>query len=136
MNNVSYDLYWIHPNEIVWFLEKDAAYVNLSGPPLDQFEMNSGESITWKIEIDAYPDPVITWSKDGNEDIIKQHSKYTVESDRKRTVLDIRDLKLRDTGVYQVEVVAKDIIRTLNYTLRVLGMHYEIHYLPPSGLLC
>ena len=84
-------------------------------------ELNAGESVTWVIEIDAYPEPRITWSKDGNENVIKMQSKYQVESDRKKTVLHIKDLELRDTGIYQVEVVAKDQIRTLNYSLKVAG---------------
>lgn len=96
-------------------------------------DMKPGESMVWKIDIEAYPDPLITWSKDGDEDIIKQHSKFNVMSDRKKTVLEIKGLEMEDSGVYQVEVIAKDIIRTLNYTLRVVGMSKTRQYDNPSS---
>ena len=99
------------------------AYVNLSGPSSTSLEVNPRELVTWVIDIDAYPDPVIAWSKDGDENIIRQHSKYTVENGRTRTILTITDLELTDTGVYQIKVSAGDVIRTLNYTLRVIGIY-------------
>ena len=101
--------------------DPDTAYVSLKGPSLTLLEQNAGESVTWVIHIDAYPEPVITWSKDGDQDIIKELSKYKLESDPTKTVLQIDHLELEDTGIYQVEVVAKDQIRTLNYSLKVAG---------------
>ena len=81
---------------------ENAAYVNLWGPQKTQLRMDAGQSVVWVVQIDAYPDPLVTWSKDGDEDVIRQQSKFSVENSSQRSQLQIADVKLEDAGVYQV----------------------------------
>ena len=72
--------------------------------------LDAGESVSWVIKIDAYPEPEIVWSKDGNEDVIRQQSKFNVKSSRERTELKMDGLELEDTGVYQVHLQSNRIV--------------------------
>ena len=96
--------------------------MNLTGLLKTPLQLNAGESAVWVINVDAYPDPVISWAKDGDEDIIRQQSKFSVDSSRTRTVLRISDIELGDTGVYQVHNQLKPT--SLDETGRCIGVGY------------
>ena len=89
--------------------------------------------------MDAHPQPVIKWAKDGKEIMFHESNvfKYEAIFEERRAQLTIQNISVADNGQYRLIVSAKDEEKSLNFLLRVKGekiTNYSILYLAPSKL--
>lgn len=103
------------------------SYVNISDFGLQSnLEQPANETIKWVVFYEAYPKPQITWSKGSRENIIRNtSSKYVIKDELKRTVLEIKEIGLADSGQYLLTVRTNRVEDTRNFTLRVKGNYYQ-----------
>lgn len=99
------------------------SYVNISDIGLQSIlEAPANETIKWVVNYEAYPKPQITWSKDTRENIIPNTmSKYSVKVELKRTVLEIKEVGLADSGQYLLTINTTKEEGSRNFTLRIIG---------------
>ncbi|XP_046651440.1 vascular endothelial growth factor receptor kdr-like isoform X2 [Daphnia pulicaria] len=100
---------------------EDVSYVNISDFGLQSnLEQPANQTIKWVVFYEAYPKPQITWSKGSRENIIRNtSSKYVIKDELKRTVLEIKEIGLADSGQYLLTVRTNRVEDTRNFTLRV-----------------
>jgi len=99
------------------------SYVNISAFGLQSYlEQPANQTIKWVVFYEAYPKPTITWSKGSRENAIRNTpSKYVIKDELKRTVLEIKEIGLADSGQYLLTVHTGKVEDTRNFTLRVTG---------------
>ena len=99
------------------------AYVNISNVGLQSFlDQPANQTIKWVVNYEAFPSPTITWSKGRRENIIRNNTfKYVMKMEQKRTVLEIKETELSDSGQYFLTISAGGEEDFRNFTLRVRG---------------
>ncbi|KAI9559738.1 hypothetical protein GHT06_013743 [Daphnia sinensis] len=100
---------------------EDVSYVNISDIGLQSYlEQPANETIKWVVFYEAYPKPQIIWSKGSRENVIRNTtSKYVIKDELRRTVLEIKEIGLTDSGQYLLTVHTNKVQDTRNFTLRV-----------------
>ncbi|XP_057365386.1 vascular endothelial growth factor receptor 1-like isoform X1 [Daphnia carinata] len=100
---------------------EDVSYVNISDIGLQSYlEQPANETIKWVVFYEAYPKPQIIWSKGSRENIIRNTtSKYVIKDELRRTVLEIKEIGLADSGQYLLTVHTNKVHDTRSFTLRV-----------------
>ncbi len=116
---------WSYNNNNLSLTGEDVSYVNISDIGLQSIlEAPANETIKWVVNYEAYPKPQITWSKDTRENIIPNTmSKYSVKVELKRTVLEIKEVGLADSGQYLLTINTTKEEGSRNFTLRVIGFY-------------
>lgn len=100
---------------------EDVSYVNISDIGLQSYlEQPANETIKWVVFYEAYPKPQIIWSKGSRENVIRNTtSKYVIKDELRRTVLEIKEIGLADSGQYLLTVHTNKVQDTRSFTLRV-----------------
>ena len=81
-----------------------------------------GEDVSYvNISDSGIPKPKIIWSKDSRE-ITNSNSKYSIKVELKKTVLEIKDVGLADSGQYLLSIQTTKKEDSRNFTLRVIGI--------------
>jgi len=78
----------------------------------------------WVYIVDAFPSPIITWSKDGRDIIFQEKKnieKFEFTYEDRQAQLIIKNVSLPDNGLYRVTVTSKDEEKYINFLLRVRG---------------
>lgn len=87
--------------------------------------VGKAESVQWVIQIAAYPQPKITWfDPDGEvmlegEDVTRGRTVQSVMGEKPRSMLKLKNLKLRDSGEYVVKVENDFHVKFENFSLVV-----------------
>lgn len=99
------------------------AYVNISNVGLQSFlEQPANQTIKWVVNFEAFPNPTVSWSKGRRDNIIRNTTfKYIIKVEPKRTVLEIKETELSDSGQYFLTISAGGEEDARNFTLRVRG---------------
>ena len=101
---------------------EDVSYVNISDSGIKPIlEAAANETVKWVVNYEAYPKPKIIWSKDSRE-ITNSNSKYSIKVELKKTVLEIKDVGLADSGQYLLSIQTTKKEDSRNFTLRVIGI--------------
>ncbi len=110
---------------------EDVSYVNISDIGLQSnLEQPANQTIKWVVFYEAYPKPQIIWSKGNRENVIRNTtSKYVIKDELKRTVLEIKEIGLTDSGQYLLTVHTNKVEDTRNFTLRVTGIKRVVNLL-------
>ncbi|XP_067242896.1 platelet-derived growth factor receptor beta [Chanodichthys erythropterus] len=76
-----------------------------------------GENVELKVEIEAYPKPTVSWSKDGA--VIRGHNMRQEQEIRFVSTLTLVRIRLEQMGLYTVSVQNEDDIKEMTFDLEV-----------------
>lgn len=113
--------------ELIFLSDKeDESFLLVSTPYNDgPRDVDTGKTTTFVVYVDARPDPVIDWFKDGQLEPIVTSSKYVVHRSWGKTYLKIRDASIADNGIYRLVATSGKQRKSVNFTLVVdEGIHF------------
>ena len=115
------NLILILPKQQSFCLDLDEeSYLRVTTPYNDgPREVEAGKSATFVVYIDARPDPIVNWYRDGQLEPINTTSKYVVHRSWGKTYLKIRDASIEDNGVYRLVAISGKERRSVNFSLVV-----------------
>ncbi|KAK7137584.1 hypothetical protein R3I94_013287 [Phoxinus phoxinus] len=76
-----------------------------------------GESVELKVEIEAYPKPIVRWSKEGA--VIRGHNTRQEQETRFVSTLTLVRIRLEQMGLYTVSIQNEDDIKEMTFDLEV-----------------
>ncbi|XP_032794862.2 uncharacterized protein LOC116931389 isoform X3 [Daphnia magna] len=100
--------------------KEDESFLLVSTPYNDgPRDVDAGKTMTFVVYVDARPDPVVDWFKDGQLEPIATSAKYVVHRSWGKTYLKIRDTSIADNGVYRLLATSGQLRKSVNFTLVV-----------------
>ncbi|KAI1898469.1 hypothetical protein AGOR_G00072670 [Albula goreensis] len=99
----------------------DQGFVELSSPHSENVSAQLHESIEISVLIDAYPKPMVQWTKDNrdlDEDTITIETRQLNET-RYISMLTLVRVRMEQRGLYAVEVSNEDAIKEMTFDLEV-----------------
>ncbi|XP_014228085.1 vascular endothelial growth factor receptor kdr-like isoform X1 [Trichogramma pretiosum] len=90
-----------------------------------EFNVKTYQPVSFTIEVEAYPEPVITWfTPDGKNASTLQRIQVT--NSGSMTSLKIPSVQIEDMGTYHVQAYNDQQTKTLNFTLNVLAKPWAV----------
>lgn len=87
-----------------------------------KIEISSNKEAKWRVQFKGHPKPLLTWYDNVGKPIMTEHDeKYEVNTSNEHTILKIKQLELKDSGIYTLRAINDMTSESKEFELVVRG---------------